>query len=156
MSTKNKKQEHILPQQHTGILDSGATHLYIAPTASNVPPDTSVATIKVCTANGKFETLAAKAILPISQLASYFPSTGYIMPYFTNTIIGVGPICDANCTVVFKKKDIILLSTEVKTIITGWRENKLPRLWRFDLKPNDNIIADYTKTNQTTPALHSA
>ena len=27
MPTPDKQQEHILPQQHTGILDSGATHL---------------------------------------------------------------------------------------------------------------------------------
>ena len=78
------------------------------------------------------------------------------MPYFTNTLIGVGPIYDANCTVVFKKKDVTLLSSEVKTILTGWRKKKLPRLWRFTLKKNNNLITDYTTTNQTTPAEHSA
>ena len=78
------------------------------------------------------------------------------MPSFTNTLIGVGPICDANFTVVFKKEDVTVLSTEGKTILTGWREKKLPRLWRFALKPKYNIITDYTKNSQTTPAAHSA
>ena len=48
-----------------GIVDSGAAHLYIAPTAPHGPPDTSAATIKVGTANGKVEKSAAKATLPI-------------------------------------------------------------------------------------------
>ena len=90
-------------------MDSGATHLYIAPTAPHGPPDTSAATIKVGTANGKVETLAEKATLPIPQLAADFHTRGYIMPYFTNTLIDVGPICDANYTVVFKKKYLTVL-----------------------------------------------
>ena len=80
MPPQNYNQEHILPQQHTGIVDSGATYLCIAPTAPHGPPDTSAATIKVGTANGKVETLAEKDTLPIPQLAADFHTTGYIMP----------------------------------------------------------------------------
>ena len=104
MPTQNEQQEHILPQQHIVIVDSGATHLYIAPAAPHGPPDTSADTIKVDTSNGQVEKSAAKSTLPIPQLAEYFPTTGYIMPSFTNTLIGVGPICDANCTVAFNIK----------------------------------------------------
>ena len=156
MPTKNENQENILPQQHTGIVDSGATHLYIAPTTLHRPPATSAATIKVGTANGKVETSVEKANLPIPKLAEDFHTTGYIMPSFTNTLIGVGPIYDANCTVIFKKKDVTVLSTGCKKILTGWREKKLPRLWRFALKPNNNIITDYTTNSQKNPAAHSA
>ena len=55
MHTQNEKKEHILPQQHTGIVYSGATHLYIASTAPHGPHDTSAATIKVGTDNGQVE-----------------------------------------------------------------------------------------------------
>ena len=137
-------------------MDSSATHLYIAPTAPHRPPDTSAATIKVGTDNGQVETSAEKAALPIPQLAADFPTTGYIIQSFTNTLIGVGPICDANCTVIFKKKDVTLLSPEGKPIIRGLREKKLPRLWRFDLKPNNKNIKDYTTTNYKSPVAHSA
>ena len=89
-------------------------------------------------------------------MAADFPTTGYIMTSLTNTLIGVGPICDANCTVVFKKNNVTVFSPECKTILTVWIEKKLPRLCRFALKPNDNIITDYTTTNQKTPAAHSA
>ena len=98
------ENKNILPQQHMGIVDSGTTHLYIAPNVPTRPLDTSAATIKVGTANGQVSTSAEKANLPIPQLAAEFPTMGYIIPYFTNTLIGVGPICDANCTIVFKKR----------------------------------------------------
>ena len=101
-------------------------------------------------------TSVATATLPIPQLAADFPTTGYIMPTFTNTLIGVGPICDANCTVVFKKQDVTIISPEGKPIIQGWREKKLPRLWSFTLKPNDRGIQKYTSTNQKMPKAHSA
>ena len=74
----------------------------------------------------------------------------------TNTLIVVGPICDENCTVVFKKNDLTVLSPEGQKILTCWGEEKLPRLWRFALKPSHNIITDYTTTNETTPEAHSA
>ena len=91
-------------------MDSGATQLYISPTTPHGPLDTSAATVKVGTANEQVATSAAKVILPILQLAADFHTTGYIVPYFTNTLIGVGRICDANCTIVFKKKDVTVLS----------------------------------------------
>ena len=151
-----EEKEHILPQQHTGIVDSGATQLYIAPTAPHGPLDTSAATIKLITANGQVETSAAKATLTIPQLSADFPTTGYTMPSFTNTLIGVGPIYDANYTVVLKKKDVTVLYPEGNPILLGWREKKLPRLWRLALKPTDWSIKNYTTTNQKSSAAHIA
>ena len=46
------------------------------------------------------------------------------MPTLTNTLIGVGPICDANCTLVFKKEYVTFISPEGKPIIQGLREGK--------------------------------
>ena len=103
MPTQNENQEHNLPKQHTVLVDSGATHLYIVPTAPYGPPDTSAATIKVGTVNEKVETSSAKVTLTKPQLEVDFTTTRYIMPSFTNTLIGVGPICDANYTVILKK-----------------------------------------------------
>ena len=154
--TPDAQQEHILPQQDTGIVDSGATHLYISPSAPHGPPESRAAKISLGTANGQVENSSAKATLPIPQLASDFHTMEYIMPYFTNTLVGVGPICDSDCTVVFTKQDVTLLSPKGKAIQTDWRENKLPRLWRFALKLTENLIKDYTTTRPTTPAAHSA
>ena len=48
------QQENILPQHQTGIVDSGATHLYIAPSAPHGRSDTKAIPITVGTANGKW------------------------------------------------------------------------------------------------------
>ena len=89
-------------------------------------------------------------------MAADFPNMVYIIPYFTNTLVGVVPICDTDCIVVFTKQDVKLLPPKGKPILTGWRENKLPRLWRFALKPTEELIMYHTSTRQTTPAAHSA
>ena len=136
-------------------MDSGATHLYIAPNTQHVPMDASASRIKVGTANRKVATSTAKATPPIPQLAADFPTTGYIMPTFTNTLIGIGTICDANCTVVVKKQDVTVISPEGKPILQGWREKKLPRLWRFALKPYDSGKKIYTTTNQKRQEANS-
>ena len=47
----SEESENIPPQQHTGIVDSGATNLYIAPNAPHGPLDTKATKIIVGTAN---------------------------------------------------------------------------------------------------------
>ena len=117
-----------LPQHHTGIVDSGAAHIYIAPSAPNGLLNTKVTPITVGMASGKMMKSTATATLPIPQSAADFPTTVYIMPYFTNTLIGVGPICDADCNILFTKKGVVVISPEGKTILTGRREKTLPKL----------------------------
>ena len=90
MPTQNEKQEHITPKQYMGIVDLGATHLYISPTAPHGTPGTSADTIKVGTDSGQVETSAAKATLPIPPFAADLPTTGYIMSSFTNECVGEG------------------------------------------------------------------
>ena len=89
--------------------------------------------IRLGTANGQVANSTAMATLPITQVKADFPTKGYIIPTFTNTLIGVGPICDADFTVVFNKEDVTVLSPKGKPILQGWREDKLPRLWRVAL-----------------------
>ena len=48
----SEENENILPQQHMGVVDLGATHIYIAPNTPHGPLDTSAATNKGGTANG--------------------------------------------------------------------------------------------------------
>ena len=91
ISKMYEENENILPQQHTGIVYSGATQLYIAPNAPHGTLDTSAAIIKVGTANVEVGTSAAKATLPIPHLAADFPTTGYIMPYLPTHSLVLDP-----------------------------------------------------------------
>ena len=145
----NRTDNH-LPSDKTGIVDSGATYMYIAPNAPYEKMDTKEKQIRVFTANGQVASSTATATLPTPQLNADLPTKGYIMPTFTNTLIGVGLICDANCTVVFRKEDVTVLSQQGKPILRGWREDKLPRLWRLDLSPDERKEKLYTTTSQKT------
>ena len=73
------------------------------------------------------------------------------MPTFTNTLIVVGPICDADCTVVFKKEDVTVISPKGEPILQGWREDKLPRLWRVPLSTDTKQKGIYKTTSQNKP-----
>ena len=150
----NKTDKH-LPPEKTGIVDSGATHIYIAPKASYEKMYTTEKYIRVVTANGQVANSTAIATLPIPQVKVDFPTKGYIMTTFTNTLIGVGPICDADCTVVFKKEDVTVLSPKGETILQGWREDKLLRLWRFALSPDKKQKGTYTTTSQNKPEANN-
>ena len=90
----SKKIDKHLPPLKIGIVDSGAIHIYIAPNAQYVKMDTTGKQIRVGTANGQVANSTDMATIPIPQVNAYLPKKGYIMPTFTNTLIGVGTICD--------------------------------------------------------------
>ena len=71
--------ENSLPPEQTGMVDSGETHLYIAPNAPYGQLDTPAKKIRVGTANGQVVESTAKATLPIPKLDADFLTTGYIM-----------------------------------------------------------------------------
>ena len=131
--------KHLTPEQ-TGIVDSGTTHIYIAPNAPYEKMDTTGKQIRVGTANGQVANSTAMATLPVPQVKSEFPTKGYIMPTFTNKLIGVGPICDAYCTVVLKKEDVTVLSPKGEPILQGWIEDKLLGLWRIGSTFGDSTV----------------
>ena len=109
------------------------------------------------TADRHVDRLAETATLPIPQLASDFPTTGYIIPSFTNTLVGVGTICDEECIVLFAKNDVTVFSTGGKPILTGWRKNEMPKLWRFALRPNKELLLHQTtESKKTTLSAYSA
>ena len=49
----NPDSQRIFPQKYTGIVDSGATHLHLAPSAPHDPPNTSTSQISVVKSNGQ-------------------------------------------------------------------------------------------------------
>ena len=139
-----EEAQKFLLQSNNGVVDSSKNHIYISPIAPHGPPNTTTPKISVGTANGHVERLLATASFPTPQLEADFPTTGYIIPSFTNTIVGVGPIWDADCTVLFAKHDVTVFSPGGKPILTGWREKGIPKLWRFSLIPNNEPLLRQT------------
>ena len=64
-------------------------------------------------------------------------------------LVGVGPMCDANCTVIFKKHVVIIYIPTDTPIITGWSEKTGPCLCRISIMPNPvnmPTLQNYQKT----------
>ena len=68
-----------LPTSHMGIVDSGASYLYIAPKYPFRNSNPTVPKVCVGTVNSHIEKLSAIANLPITQMIKEFPTNGHIM-----------------------------------------------------------------------------
>ena len=60
---------------------------------------------------------------------------------FKYTLMGVGPICDANFSVLFNKDSVKICDPNRYVMLTGWREKLGTKLWRMALLP-DNLDAN--------------
>ena len=74
--------------------------------------------MQVGTTSGQPMTSTSTCDLAITQLPSDFPANGHVMP----GLVGVGPTCDAKCTVTFKNRALNTYSTTDAPIIAGWHE----------------------------------
>jgi hypothetical protein len=91
----------MLPAHHTGIADSGSNGLYFSPDAPVTNYNSQVLAVGVRMANGHPEfsmasaTLASATTLPLEALS------GHVMPNVPQTLIGLVPFADQDCTIVF-------------------------------------------------------
>ena len=96
--------------------------------------------VTVGIATGQTRISAGTGELNLPKLPSDFPVTGYIMPGFKHTLIGVGPLCDADCTVTFTRAAVIVRDAQGSPVLTGWREQSGPRLCRIALQPGKSNL----------------
>ena len=79
------------------------------------------------------------------------------MPGFRHTLIGVGPLGDAYCTVIFTRADVIVRDARGIPVLTGCREQSGPRLCRTALQPGDSNLPKMPhNVNKTTLEAYSA
>ena len=60
---------------------------------------------------------------------------GHIMPNFTNNLIGIGKICDSQCTVLFTATEMIVRDKIGNIIWKGLCETNGAWMWRFNVCP---------------------
>ena len=132
------------------MADTGASSIYFAEGApvSNIDPHAPAVTVG--TATGQRQLSTATAELRIPHLPAEFPRKGHIMPGFEQTLIGVGPICDAGFTVTFSSDAVVVKDYNERQILGGWREHDCARLSRFSLLPDSEDVAATTSPAQTT------
>jgi hypothetical protein len=121
------------PHQHTGITDSGSSSFYFSRGTSVANYNPRAPTVSITVANGCPEhsvasaTLASVPALPPSMMS------GYVMPSFPRTIIGLGPFADQGCKIVFDKTSVTVYHPNGHPILNGWQDINGPQLWQFSL-----------------------
>ena len=124
----------------TGIVDFRDTDNYFAAESPIVNVNLSAPTVKVGTATDQTQQSTVTGGLNLLQLPSGIPITWHIMPGFRHTLIGVGPLCDADCTVTFTLEAVIVQDTRGRPLLTGWRGKSGPCLWRIALQPGEENL----------------
>ena len=73
-----------------------------------------------------------------------------------HTLIGVGPLCNVNCTVTFTRNAVIVHNKPGTFVLTGWSESTGPRLCRISLQPGEsNLPSMPNNVKQATLASYS-
>ena len=79
------------------------------------------------------------------------------MPGFRHTLFGVGPLCDAECTVTFTSAAVVVRDTHGNPVLPGWREQSGPRLRIIALQPDETTLPSMPYgSNKTTLQAYSA
>ena len=60
---------------------------------------------------------------------------GHIIPGFTNNLLSLGKLCDADCTAHLNKHTLLVNDKFGKPVLQGKREEAGARLWRVDIAP---------------------
>ena len=119
--------------------------------------DHTTTKVTVGTATGQTKVSIGTGELNLPKLPANFPVTGNIMPGFRHTLIGVGPLCDADCTVTFTSTAVVVRDPQVNPVLTGWREQSGPRLWRIAPQPDETTLPYMPYgSNKTTLQAYSA
>ena len=119
--------------------------------------DRATTKVTVGTATGQTHVSIGTGKLNLLKLPANFPVTGHIMPVFRHTLIGVGPLCDADCTFTFTSTAVVVRDPQGNPLLTGWREQSGPRLWRIALQPDETTLPSMPYgSNKTTLQAYSA
>jgi len=97
------------PDEDTGIVDSGSSHLYFAPGAPVMNYDATAPTIRVRIANGTPVHSIASGELALVTALPPASREGHVIAGFPHSLIGLALFVDASCRVLFTDTAIIAL-----------------------------------------------
>jgi hypothetical protein len=121
------------PDNESGIADSGLTGYYFGPDAPVSNYDATLPTVEVQLANRTpVQSIASAKLASVPDLPAA-SQVGHVMPGFPHNLIGLAPLVDAGCRVIFTQTLVIAFDANNKAILIGWRETTGPRLWCWPL-----------------------
>lgn len=124
-----------LPSHTPGAVDYGTSGLYFALKAPFQNADRMAPKVHVGTATGQAQHSTGTGHLDLPSLLHDFLKTGHIMPFFKHTLIDLGTISDADCSVVFTKEIAIIYDHQNNPILSDWRDQTGAKLWLISLLP---------------------
>ena len=92
-------------------------------------------------ANGHISSSSDTSKAATPQLAHFFFTTGYAIPDFKHTLVGIIPIYDAGFKVTFYDQYVTVFAPNGRAILTGWCEYSGDKLWNFPLTPHENQLS---------------
>ena len=121
------------------IADTGASSHYFMPSAPVINVDQLAPTISIGTTTRQGQHSSAKAAINLTTLPAGKSRLSHVMPStFTNNLLSIGTLCNAECTVIFTRFWVTIRDQDGNTILQGPREKQGSRLWRVDLRAHDN------------------
>ena len=104
----------------TIVVDYGASGIYLSSTSPVDNLNTTTPQIRVGTASGDLAYSSASDKLAPPQLLSYFPKSGHVMLDFNHYLVGLGHICDNECSVHFHKCTVTIYDPQGLPLLQGW------------------------------------
>ena len=119
----------------TGIADTGATGIFLQPTAPHNQYTTGAPPIVVSISNDEAMRSTQKCQLQLDQLPAQ-ARTGHILPGLArHSFIFIGNLCDAGCTAEFTA-NTMNVRKDRNILLRRWRSP--PVLWHLTLTYQDN------------------
>ena len=118
----------------TKIADTGSRGIYLTSKASCANINPAALQVLVGTAGGPphHSSPSYEVNLPIPV------TKGHLITNFHHNLMGIVPLCDHGCRVLFEKKYVTSFSKDGTIILRGWHEPSGAKLWRFSLRPEIN------------------
>ena len=121
---------------NTAIADTGASDHYFMASAPLIQLNTDAPITKIRTATGELKASSASALLAINNIPTQHARTVHVIPGFTNNLLSLGKLCDADCTAYIDKNKLEVHNSQGQKILHGNWEQTGARLWRVNIAPN--------------------
>jgi hypothetical protein len=111
---------------------------------------------KIHTATGELKASSASALLAIRGLPTQQARTVHIIPGFTNNLLSLGKLCDADCTAYIDKNKLEVHNSHGQKILHGDREQTGARLWRVNIAPSPTNAPAIIEPDDAPAVIESA
>ena len=118
------------------IVDTGPSGIYLTPKAPCANINPALLQVVVGTSGGPPLSYSASCDMNLPILVT----KGHLMPNFHHNMMGISPLCDHGCRVLFEKIYVTIFTKYNKIILRGWREPSGAKLWKFYLCPKDHPL----------------